>query len=179
MTEEKKCECGCGKVVKKNRKFISGHNMVGETGVLCRNWHGGIKKSGGYIKIYRPDHINADKCGYVYEHNLIIEKAIGKPIPLSAEPHHINGCRNDNKNNNLVLCQNHQYHQMLHQRQRALETCGHANWLKCWICKKYDSPDSLIIKKKSTGGNTQYHHECNKEYQARWARENRRKKNAR
>ena len=145
------CACGCGtktQQVNKNKwkTFRLGHWAR----VNRLPWsNGGIKfKADGAILIYRPDHVRADSQGYVREHILICEKALGKPLPLGAEPHHVDGNRSNNSRGNLVLCQDHEYHMLLEQRIRAYHACGHANWLKCSFCKKYDDPSNMKVSKR-------------------------------
>lgn len=100
---------------------------------------------GGYIMTLQPTHPRADSCGYVREHILILEKALGRSLPIRAESHHVNRIRNDNRNCNLVLCENRAYHMLLHQRQRAVEAGYPANWVKCTVCKIYDRPSNLRV----------------------------------
>ncbi len=125
------------------------------------NWNGGkYLDTQGYINIKFPSHPRADNQGYIKEHVLIIETAMGKLISMKARPHHINGIKNDNRNQNLVLCENHGYHHLLHQRQLALKSCGHSSWRKCGLCKSYDKPENLFI----TNDNHVYHRDCQRQY---------------
>jgi hypothetical protein len=152
------CACGCGgktTIAHRNRfeyghikgrpiKFISGHN--------------GLKpNTKGYIK-----------RKYQYEHILIAKKSLGKPLPPGAVIHHFNGKNRDNTNHNLIICQDQKYHMLLEQRTRAFKVCGHANWLKCKICKQYDDPSNLYINKGHI-----FHRLCSAQY----ARERRKYKN--
>lgn len=100
----------------------------------------------GYVMIYRPHHPRAHRGnGYVFEHILIAETALGKSLPIGAEVHHFNEITSDNANNNLVICENHAYHQLLHVRARAMAACGNPDWVACRVCHRYDEPSSLVI----------------------------------
>lgn len=126
------------------------------------NWKGGrITTDGGYVKIRRPEHPRANSVGYVREHVVIAERVLGKALPDKAEVHHVNGDGTDNRNQNLVICQNNEYHKLLERRGRALATCGHANWRKCVHCKRYDDPQNGMYIK----GPISVHRECRNRYQ--------------
>jgi len=71
--------------------------------------------------------------GYVYvkingkryaQHRLVVEKALGKPLPKGAVIHHLNGNKADNRPCNLVVCPNEAYHNLLHSRQRRFNYEG-------------------------------------------------------
>ena len=166
------CKCGCGRktlVAKKDYpernivggkplNFINGHNG---RGVLNWNWKGGrTQNCDGYVLILLPGHKRANKdSGQVFEHIVIAEKILGKSLPPKAVIHHVNENRKDNRPSNLVICQDRAYHLFLHQRIRAYKACGHAHWLKCQYCQKYDDPQNLYVR-KSTG----IHRECSNKY---------------
>ena len=103
-------------------------------------------------------------------HEVIAEKALGKPLPKGAEVHHIDENKLNNKNSNLVICPSRSYHFLLHRRQRALAECGNANWLWCCLCQSWDNPTNLIVKPMH--GNRTYiaHRACKnkKQNEARW-----------
>jgi hypothetical protein len=184
MIEKGLCQCGCGRKTNiasknntKNRhmkgqplKFIYGHSARvrkhsketrkkmsdSRKGKRHWNWKGGeTKDSYGYDLIKISNHPRSQKSGYVVKHIIIAEKALGKAINLPVVVHH-------NRSEDcidLVICQNQAYHLLLHQRKRALSACGHKNWRKCHICKKYDSPEYLYIK-----GSHAYHRTCRNQY---------------
>jgi len=76
-------------------------------------------------------------------------------LPPSAVVHHVNEDRRDNRNENLVICENDKYHKLLHMRLRAYRACGHADWKKCVHCKQWGSENEVIVS-----GKTYYHRQC-------------------
>lgn len=92
-----------------------------------------------------------------YLHIQAAEKAIGKQLPKGAEVHHINGDPSDNRNENLVICQDHKYHSLLHMREEALAVTGNANLRLCKICGTFSDPSWM---KQATNGQM-YHTKCN------------------
>src|SRR6185369_16668396 len=86
------------------------------------------------------------------QHVLIAETALGKPLPFGAEVHHVNENKLDNRNENLVICQDTEYHSLLHVRKRALIHSGSANNRKCSYCKLWDSIENLSCRKGVKGG---------------------------
>lgn len=70
-------------------------------------------------------------------HVAIAEKALGKPLPLGAEVHHVDEVKSHNWNSNLVICQSHAYHSLLHLRARILKAGGDPNTQRiCSHCKQ-------------------------------------------
>ncbi len=125
-------------------------------------WNGGIRNGqDGRIFILKPEHYRADINGYVLRSVLLAEKALGGPIPNGALVHHFDGNpANDHKN--LILCENNKYHHLLHQRKRAYDACGRADWRKCRYCKRYDNPANLYI---SPGRGLACHKYCKNKYE--------------
>jgi HNH endonuclease len=57
----------------------------------------------GYVKVYKKDHPRSNKTGYVYEHILVVENMIGRPLKEDEIVHHINEVKHDNEPINLTL----------------------------------------------------------------------------
>lgn len=58
--------------------------------------------SGGYIMIWKPECLLANKTGYVREHRLVWQETHNEPLPENWVVHHINGIKTDNRPDNLV-----------------------------------------------------------------------------
>lgn len=82
----------------------------------------------------------------ILEHRIAAEKALGKPLPAGAVVHHFDRDRSNDKNNNLVICENRAYHHFIHVRQRAKEAGVNLRWRKCGKCKEYDAVENLIFR---------------------------------
>lgn len=90
----------------------------------------------GYIHIYSPGHHRANQRGYVREHLMIAEEALGKKLPDGAEVHHVDENPSNNARNNLVICQDHGYHMLLHYRLRIVRAGGSPEIHKiCSTCR--------------------------------------------
>jgi hypothetical protein len=161
------CQCGCGQKTKiatkthhakrwekgKPRRFVVGHH--------CRRkrshaWRGGRTVLNGYPMTYLPEHHRAINMGYVRDHVLMAEKALGKPLPENSEVHHF-----PNKENwtHLIICQDHSFHEFLEVRFRAFKACGRADWRKCPYCHKWDDPGRMYVSPMKKMAN---HRECHK-----------------
>lgn len=109
----------CGVPLSLSRRIKLSINRMGENNP---DWKGGRTIDGkGYVRILKKDHPLADKNGYVLEHRFIAEKAIGRYLKSSEPVHHANEIRNDNRNRNLVICQDRPYHTFIHKRMNALK----------------------------------------------------------
>jgi len=84
----------------------------------------GTKKNNrGYILIYKPEWASSSNAssswnGYVFEHRYIMEKHIGRMLKRHEIIHHIDGDKENNKIENLLLCKNAKEHEELHQREQ-------------------------------------------------------------
>ena len=97
----------------------------------------------------------------VAAHILVAEAALGRRLPAGAQVHHVNGQRDDNRGENLVICPDGAYHALLHRRERALDACGNANFRRCSFCKRYDDPANMQV----AGSGQLRHADCYRQYQ--------------
>lgn len=90
-------------------------------------------------------------------HRVIAERVLGKPLPRKAQVHHVDGDRSNNVHSNLVICEDGAYHQLLHNRQRALDATGDASAVRCgdcgwWVKPETDHDAACRAKVGRTGG---------------------------
>lgn len=81
------------------------------------SWKGGRTKTPeGYILLKMPTHPFAKPTGYIYEHRFVMEKRLGRYLKNEEHIHHVNGVKNDNRIDNLVILSNTE-HKRLHCRK--------------------------------------------------------------
>lgn len=89
-------------------------NKVGRTELIVRTsqerW---IHTSYGYVMIKVDNKL-------VYEHRILAEKALGKPLPKGAVIHHTGKTGDNHGPFKLVICPNQEYHFLLHKRAKEL-----------------------------------------------------------
>lgn len=130
-----------------------------------------IRDPNGYVFVKIPSHPYAKKNGYVYEHHIVIYKALGKKLLNKFHVHHANENKHDNRNKNLIICQDLAYHKLLHRRLSAFKATGNPTDRKCKFCKQWDNINNL-----KTAGRYIYHQECNRRVKREQQRKLRRKK---
>lgn len=176
MTRSGYCECGCGEqttvpdrnyedmdmVKGRPMRFVRGHN----TRVDNPNGNDGFARNHGYRLVHVPDHPQSDNSGYVPEHRLVAESALGYPVPNGSPVHHVNGVKDDNRHTNLVVCEDQAYHKLLHARADAMAACGNPDARRCWICGEWDVESDAFTSRYPAAS---YHKAC----AARYARERR------
>ena len=98
------------------------------------NWKGGrVLNAQGYVMIKQHGHPEADVNNYVREHRLIMERHLGKPLNRGDDVHHINGNRQDNRIENLILlsrsAHGRHHHPILPRTLRPLPKCLGLEWI--------------------------------------------------
>jgi len=103
MSEAKKGEKGYnwGKHLSEKTKQKLSEARKGEKHY---NWKGGRKiDSGGYVLIWKPEHFNAYKNGYIFEHHLVYEEYWREKVPKGYLLHHMDRDRANNDITNIPL----------------------------------------------------------------------------
>ena len=125
---------------------------LGMSGPNSPLWSGGAAKDREYISQWLAP--NERKK----QHVVVAEKALGKPLPEGAVVHHVNECKIDNRNRNLVICENRAYHNLIHARMRVLRAGGDPDCHKlCGGCNRILDFDCFS---KSSAKGDGLHPEC-------------------
>lgn len=170
----KLCECGCGQPapiaaraqngVRRGdpQRFVLGHVNRGKR-LAPRSSGRYIEPRRGHVRLYLPDHPNANRGGCVYEHTVIAARALGRPIPRGVVVHHVDYNGGNNTPRNLVICQDQAYHLLLHHRTDAYRATGDPSMRKCGYCHQWDLPESPDFYSTESRS---YHRRCHSHYKA-------------
>ena len=126
-----------GQFIKGHVPWIKGRKGVhprsefkkGEIGEKNPNWKGGRYKTvAGYVVVKAYGHPKAYR-NEVLEHVLVAERKLGRYLKSGEMVHHLNGIKDDNREENLVVCQSRGHHNNLHVLKRWAR-----KYLKCVYC---------------------------------------------
>lgn len=78
-------------------------------------------RNGEYILIKKPDHVAANKDGYVKRANLVWEEKTGQVVVPPALLHHKNGIKNDDSFENLEYFPSDHEHQKAHHVREGIK----------------------------------------------------------
>ena len=125
--------------------------MGSKPGVLSNRWKGGefITKE-GYKVVYRPEHPDSWKLGYIYAHRLVAEEKIGRRIKSFPKEviNHIDGDKLNNDPDNIEVMSNGDHTRLTHKKYddkpKECLICGDKFYkkygsLKQWNKRKYCS----------------------------------------
>jgi len=104
-----------GRFVKGHRESPATEFKKGEcSGKNHRYWKGGKSKLPiGYISTYAPNHPRACR-NRIYEHILVAEKKLGRYLKKGEVVHHINGIKDDNREENIIVFPSNGKHILTH-----------------------------------------------------------------
>jgi len=96
----------------------------------------------GYIAVYSPEHPRAFDNGCVYEHVLVAEKMLERPLTDEECVHHKDFDRTNNDENNLMIFATEADHISYHNGRNAiLKENG------IYVCEKYDKIEYKYINR--------------------------------
>lgn len=95
-----------------------------------------------------------------FAHVAVAEKALGRTLPPGAVVHHWDEDKLNNKPENLLICPDRAYHNLIHARMRALAASGDPAKRSCRHCKQYDDLANLRNYLTKQGGWAHWHPHC-------------------
>ena len=112
MVQEDKSQSEIARTIHANRRDIRAFlqeqgldpGYFDQSGANNPNWRGGrLIDKDGYVLLHRPDHPNCNRHGYVREHRLVVEQAIGRYLDSVEVVHHLDNDAQNNVLSNLKL----------------------------------------------------------------------------
>ena len=78
-----------------------------------------MPKINGYPTIFLPNHPRANREGFVYEHIIVAEEILGRPLKKGEVVHHIDENRANNNKDNIVVFRSRSDHTAYHKTNRV------------------------------------------------------------
>ena len=110
------CICGCGEILTSRKRYnyakrewIAGHGQRGNYGKFGPDhpaWKGGRRIKNGYRLV------NVGGKHERFEHDIIMEKHLRRPLNRDEVVHHKNGIKHDNRIENLEVMKNIEHARM-------------------------------------------------------------------
>lgn len=120
--------CGHQEGFKGRHHTEKSKEKIRQSKILQKRYKLRRKNTQGYIEIYSSYHPYKNDKNRVAEHRLVMEKKIGRYLTKEEVVHHINGIRDDNRIENLMLFPNSRAHQ-------KFKHLGKKTFI-CKFCKK-------------------------------------------
>lgn len=156
------CECGCGERTRlapstdPRRSWVKGKPLRFILGHVARTR---IRKHRRYTSV------RSGSDDSKYEHRLIAERVLGKPLPSGVQVHHVDENKSNNSHRNLVICQDQEYHGLLHRRARVLRAGGNPNTQAiCSKCKSLRAFSDFCESRQRGHGRSHVCRACKRAY---------------
>jgi hypothetical protein len=102
---------------------------------LNSNWKGGrFIASSGYVLVKDTMNPGLRRDGYSYEHRLVAEKIIGRPLRKGEIVHHKDGNKLNNDPLNLEVLPSIAHHKAIHRKREGRREPGEENILVLCAC---------------------------------------------
>jgi hypothetical protein len=92
-----------------------------------------IIATNGYVTLFIPKHHLAMRNGYVYEHRLVAENKLGRPLLGDEQIHHVDGNKLNNDPDNLEIITDLE-HRVRHRKTKGLKMPDESNSLIRCLC---------------------------------------------
>lgn len=93
-------------------------NLTGEN---AAHWQGGVRMDGERVQWFLPWHHLANKKGYVYRYQIVMELKLGRPLNPGEIVHHKDENQGNDQPDNLEVKASQSEHARLHGLQRGPE----------------------------------------------------------